>query len=182
MKLKAIAFLFGAYLGLAGSAAAQNPSNLLTECLEQNAISTAKTPFDLWRSIPTCVGEDKYEQAILMYGLAGSLGIYDSMRVKDKSAYQAAKILPMAGMAAMGKERSQVFQQKAAEYVSDIARRTKLCEIYKAMSPPRYFPSYMVNHGLASLSGSKTDPLVPDINEAESWPKAVDAYVQCPKG
>jgi hypothetical protein len=165
---------------MSGFANAQEPSAAgLLECLEQEAVSTAKTPFDLWRRIPTCVAEGKHDQAAFMYGLAGSLAIFDSMRVKDRSAHQAAKVLPMGGQAAMGKERSELFQQKVRERFGDGAKRAKLCEAYKGMPPPAYFPSYMIDHGLANLSGSTADPLVSGFNESENWPKAVDAYMLC---
>lgn len=184
MKLKTIVALSASiYLGVASPANAQNSAtSVLAECLEQGTISTTKTPFDLWRSIPTCVAEDKHEQAVFMYGLAGSLGIYDSMRVKDQSAHQAAKILPMAGQSAMGKERFLLFQKMVRERFGDESNRSKFCAAYKGMQPPTYFPTYMVNHGLAYLSGSKTDPLVSGFIESEAWPKAVEAYMQCPKG
>lgn len=170
-------------LVITGSVLAQNRnSSSGVECLEQNSASNSKSPFDLWKSISTCVAEDKYEQAVFMFGLAGSQGVFDSMRVVDPSARQAAKVLPMGGMASMEKEKSKTFQQKVQEHFGDVSKRAALCGIYKGMLPPSYFPSYMVNHGLASMSGKTTDPLAAGFNAADAWPKSVDIYMQCPKG
>lgn len=159
------------------------PHASAVECYEQQTASTNKSPFDLWRSISTCVAEEKYEQAVYLFGLAGSLGIFDSFRVKDTSAHQAAKVLPMTAMGSFPKDKSQAFQRKVQERFSDTTNRTALCVKYKGMPTPDYFPGYMIQHGMAAFSQtSKSDALVQPFNANEAWPKAVDTYMQCPKG
>lgn len=152
------------------------------ECYSLDVATTEKTPFDYWRSIPTCVAEEKYDQAVFMFGLAGSLGAFDSMRVTDPSARQAAKLLPMLGMSAMGKEKSVNFQKAVQAHFGDDAKRSEMCAKLIRMSPPSYFPSYMVNHGLANMAGNKSAPLASDFNADDAWQKSVISYLKCPNG
>jgi hypothetical protein len=183
MRFKNYSRLFWCFLLLCGAAQAQSTAApALTECLDVKVATTSKTPLDLWRSIPTCAKEDKHEQAIFMFGLAGALGVFDSMRVKDVSARQAAKVLPMGGISAMGQEKSQQFQKQIQERFGEPAKRLDLCKTYKSMPPPTYFPDYMINHGLVNLSGKPADAFVAGFNAAETWPQAIDIYMQCPKG
>jgi hypothetical protein len=167
-------------IGAAAHAQSSAPA-ALADCMDIQAATTSKTPIELWRSIPTCVKEDKYNEASFMYGLAGSLGAFDAMRVKDVSAHQAAGILPMAGMLAMGPEMGRSFRQKMQERFADPSERLKLCNSYKAMPAPTYFPQYMIGHGLASMADKPSDPLVKSFDAPEHWQKAIDSYMQCPK-
>lgn len=173
--------LFCSLLLLCGAVQAQGTTApVLTECLDVKMATTSKTPLDLWRSIPTCAKQDQYEQAIFMFGLAGALGVFDSMRIEDVSVRQVTKILPMGGMSAMGDEKSQQFQKQVQQKFGDSDKRREFCNAYKSMPVPVYFPEYMLNHGLSRSTGKSAEPFVAGFNAAQAWPQAIDTYMQCP--
>lgn len=168
--------------------AARQPQNIhsqaLPSCPHEGSITTAQTPFDLWKSIPACVATNQFEQAIFMYGLAGAEGRFDASRVQDPSAAEAAQILPMLGMSAMSPPKAEAFKQKVLQSLGDANHRAALCRAIKAMPAPSYFPTYMVNHGmqvmLNQMQHQNTPALVKGFNSSLEWPKAVDAYLHCP--
>lgn len=89
----------------------------------------------------------------------------------------------MMAMASFQKEKSQAFQRKIQEFFGDATNRASLCTKYKEMPTPNYFPSYMIQHGMdAFIQSGKSEALVQPFNAAESWLRAVDVYMQCPKG
>lgn len=59
-----------------------------------------------------------------------------------------------------------------------------LCEQVKKIGPPRYFPAYMVNHGMSAMIGALSNqapaaPLKADFNAAATWTELQFKYLNC---
>jgi hypothetical protein len=67
--------------------------------------------------------------------------------------------------------------------------RAKYCLDLKSMSPPDYFPAYLVSHGnpapANAVGGAQPDsnagdtPLVSPFDAAQGWNQSVDGFLHC---
>jgi hypothetical protein len=160
------------------TSAAESPPAIKPPCLEKDKLDGSLTPLDLWKSIETCVNAEKYDAAVLLYALAGARARFDTLRVVDKSAHEAASILPMLAMGSLPREKADAFRAHVTNTVgNDEGLRKQYCKVIESMGPPSYFPSYMTNHGM----GGASQPLVVPFDATASWSQAVNAYLKCPK-
>jgi hypothetical protein len=149
--------------GTAKSAPASNALDAAGPgCVGKEKLTNKLTPVDLYRGISTCIEQENFEPGVFMYAMAGAYGRFDTLRVADESAHQAAKILP--------------------QILGNDAKRASYCSEVERIGPPAYFPSYMVQHGLGALTGAKNGEaaLVPSFNREVAWKQAVMGYLQCP--
>lgn len=173
--------------GIAKSAPAPAPaSNALDTpgpgCVGKEKLTNKLTPVDLYRGISSCIEQEKFEPGVFMYAMAGAYGRFDTLRVADESAHQAAKILPMLAFESGSKDKVAAFKAQVGQILGNDAKRAGYCSEVERIGPPAYFPSYMVQHGLGAVTGAKNGEaaLVPSFNPEIAWKKAVVGYLQCP--
>jgi hypothetical protein len=58
---------------------------------------------------------------------------------------------------------------------SDLSR---ICKEIKKMGPPAYHPTYMIQHGMASLAGAD-DGIKQDFDSGEAWAESLKNYLHC---
>lgn len=161
----------------AAAPAANSPTKL--SCEDGRNLKSTYTPLDLYPVMPDCMAKKLYQEAGDIYALAGVYGYFDRLRVRDKSAHQAASILAMT----FGAKLPEDFR----EHLKSITMGEgliQLCERVKKIGMPDYFPHYMVSHGVKSLQSSLTGTLPPsplhEVNPLELWNHALDKYLHCP--
>lgn len=151
-------------------------------CSAGKELKNTYTPFELYLSVTPCVEEKRYEEAANMFVLAGLYGRYDQQRVRDRSAHQAVTVLKTAV--------TPHFSDGFREYLSSLASGEQLaglCATMRKVGRPDYYPSYMVNHGLASLTAQIEGMPQPEgaLDEAfdpqAAWELALDQYLHCPR-
>lgn len=150
-------------------------------CVEKRDLNNKLSPFDLWKSIRSCVMAENYEVAIYTYALAGSFGRFDTMRVADKTAHQAAGILPIAIMGSLPEDRKNAFQKHVQQALGNDSVRKAYCAEVESMGPPDYIPVYMIQHGMGAFSGASKEPFVVPFDPKTAWPQAVKDYLSCPQ-
>jgi hypothetical protein len=151
-------------------------------CVAKEKLTNKLTPVDLYRGISTCIEQENFEPGVFMYAMAGAYGRFDTLRVADESAHQAAKILPLLAFDSGNKDKIAAFKAQVGQILGNDAKRASYCSEVERIDPPDYFPSYMVQHGLGALTGAKTGEaaLVPSFNPEVAWKQAVVGYLQCP--
>jgi hypothetical protein len=163
------------------TSAAESPAAAAPPCLEKDKVDGSLTPLDLWKSIATCINTERYDTAVLLYVLAGTRAKFDTLRVIDKSAHEAASALPMLALSSLPREKADAFRAHATNTVGkDASVRKQYCTVLETMGPPNYFPSYMINHGMgAAAKGGVSQQLVVPFDEKASWSEALKAYMKC---
>lgn len=150
-------------------------------CLDKSKLSSKPNPSDLWKSIASCISSESYDEAVFMYAMAGTFGRFDTLRVADKSAHQATKVLPMLAFGTLQKDKVAAFQARVQQILGNDSIRATYCAEIESFGPPNYFPSYMLQHGLGATSDSNnSQPFVVPFDPKAAWPKAVKEYLQCP--
>ena len=173
-------FKINAYASVSsrGAGSAQNTS---VACLDKTELSNKLNPFDLWKSIASCISAERYDEGVFMYAIAGSFGAFDKLRVADESAHEAAQVLPMGTFASLPGDKVAAFKARVQQTLGDASKRGAYCKEIESIGPPDYFPTYMIEYGLGAFPGTnKTQPLVVPFDPHIAWPQAVKQYLRCP--
>jgi hypothetical protein len=82
-------------------------------------------------------------------------------------------------------ERYRQFKSYVVVALQDKVKRKMICDAIHDFGWPRYFPKYMVDHGLSAMR-ARVDKaplpnrgLVANFNESEAWNTALNSYLQC---
>lgn len=162
---------------------ANNGSNRQV-CTPLVPAASHQSPVDLYESLTRCVAAGQYEAAVDYYALAGVYGRYDTYRVADTSAHQIVGVLKNAALGDVPPLQKAEFQKFASETYDNTAKHQTLCERAKAIGKPKYFPAYMVAHGLNSAidalqGGASSVVLVTPFDADSAWLKATSTYLGC---
>lgn len=150
-------------------------------CVKAEALQNTYTAADLYQSNADCVKQKDYESAVYSSALAGVYGRYDSLRVADKSAHQAQSALLKNFSNSLSPEEQQKFMGSLAAVAGDPAGLARLCGRIRKIGPPRYFPTYMIQHGMGAFTGDGNNALVDHFDGISAWETALDTYLHCPK-
>jgi len=160
-------------------------------CIGRDGISSQLTPVELYKDAASCIDQQKYDDGLFLYSSAGAYGRFDILRVKDATAHGVVGFLPGIFFNQLDKAKVAAFQDRVKQMNSNDALKAEYCMDLGGMSPPAYFPTYMISHGLAAtanalgaplLGNSPGDnPLVSPFDAAKAWKQAVDDYLQCKK-
>lgn len=153
-------------------------------CVRLDEIGDSPTPMELYGAVRDCLQNNRDADAVALFALAGMDSSFDSQRVTDKTAGQARQILIMdlfQGMSAGVRAR---FDGAMKNEMADAPRHAALCERIAEIGPPRYFPAYMVNHGMGSIRSALTSqvqpaPLEPNFDAAGTWKSLLANYLNC---
>lgn len=167
------------------AAATDTPANsaagLHPLCLANSQLTNSLSPVEIWASIRQCIADDRYEEAIFQYAMAGSFARFDALRVADESAREAARVLPMVALDSVPEAQRANFRRSVQTTLGDNGRRKQVCADVLRLGPPRYVPVYMVQHGLAAMSAEPARrEYVDGFDATRAWPEAVKGYLQCP--
>ncbi|MBP6562345.1 MAG: hypothetical protein KA214_02590 [Neisseriaceae bacterium] len=181
--LKKIGLLGVLAAGVSGQASAEPMAGAPLACPTEaalNRVITSKTlPMEVYQRLAHCVeqGTPQSHRAgvrLLAYGAAQTF--YDSYRVPDVTAHQAGAYLRRV---VLDNPLAQDFKEDAFAILKDDQKRAELCRLTIKMPIPNYDPAYMVNHGMAAMSGAGSG-----VNKVakpkDSWARAVAAYLSCP--
>lgn len=174
MKKSCIAF--AACLFFSAPAWASEPS-----CQSITSIENTQTPIDLTVSMVTCVREQRYDDAVDLFNVAGVFAKFDTLRVPDKTAHQAYSVLKMQAAQALSENEAQTFDAHLKNTLSKDGYHPTLCQAVKKIGAPTYKPTYMTNHGMAAFTGkSDIEPGTP-FDEKRAWGDVLETYLKCPK-
>ena len=149
-------------------------------CLKPAQVTNLVTPVELWHDIAACVEKEDYDAAVFLYAAAGAFARFDTLRVADKTAHQAAKALPIVAFAAMQPMRADALKARLSQVLGNDAVRPKYCADVERLGAPGYFPVYMVDSGLDATASPNQPQLVPGFDAKPAWPQAVKEYLLCP--
>jgi len=181
LKISKFTFVFIATYFCIGIANAESEGSVATECPIPEQLSSKMTPVDLYGALPACINKADYKTAVLVFGLAGMYGKFDTMRVVDVTAHQAVGFLKTMAFDSTQPTQKSAFQKEAGETFDNKDRRASLCENINKIGPPDYFPKYMVLHGLRAFNGAdqSNNGLVVPFNAEVAWKQSLSSYLHC---
>ena len=160
-------------------------------CIGRDGLGSQLTPVELYKDTASCIDQQKYDDGLFLYSLAGAYSRFDMLRVKDATAHGVVGFLPGMFFNQLDKAKVAAFQDRVKQMNGNDALKAKYCLDLESMSPPGYFPTYMISHGMAAygnamgvtLAGANPgdNPLVSPFDAAKAWKQAVDDYLQCKK-
>lgn len=148
-------------------------------CITPDRISSTYTPADLYPAVADCIRQDRAEDAIVLYVVSGAYSLYDMLRVTDKSAHDAPALLRTHAFRPIGEQRMKEFSPKIVAYLQNEATHNDLCGKLLNLGPPRYFPSYMTQHGMDAFLAPDASKAVGDIDPAAAWLAVMSDYAKC---
>jgi hypothetical protein len=150
-------------------------------CPQWNSMKNTYTAADLYRGIPECVKEKDYEAAAFLFAIAGAYGGYDSLRVVDNTAHQAKTALIMKYVNSMSQPDRSNLEGPLSELFENPDKLEITCSRIRDIGHPRYFPNYMVEHGIQAFIGEANNkPLVSNFNQDSAWEQVLKGYLNCP--
>lgn len=159
------------------------PGNLASThtlgCIGPDKILNTYTPADLYPAVASCIVQGSTDDAIYLYVAAGAYGQYDTLRVADKSAHDAPTLLRLHAFTPVGTERMQQFSSRVLPFLQNDTKHLALCYKLLHLGPPRYFPRYMIQHGMGAFLKPGTPDQVLDIDPVTNWLQIMKDYVQC---
>ncbi|MGL4605784.1 MAG: hypothetical protein ACRCU9_16725 [Iodobacter sp.] len=150
------------------------------EC--ESKLSNKMTPADLYPALPLCIKKSEYDKALFIYMLAAAYGKFDSLRVADQSAHQAALALGMITFENVDQPDRELFKKKIDGIYRSEYMRNKICKDIQATGAPQYFPRYMIQHGIRVFLTDKQENqgLIKDFNPRTAWKLVLKDYLKCP--
>jgi hypothetical protein len=161
----------------AGNLAATRPA---LGCIEATQIESSMNPADLYAAMEACARADRPQDALLLFGLAGVYGRFDTLRVADRSAHGGVQIIHRRHVDAVPAEQWTPVQERLRQTTGDPAELARFCGRVRAVGHPTYHPAYMIQHGMGAFLGQGGDPLVPGFDPTAGWESALDSYLHCP--
>lgn len=138
------------------------------------AVTNRLTPPMLYRALASCIRAQHYQDAVLLFALAGSYSWYDALRVDSDEAREAHSLLLAETLRSVDKRRRQAFWMVAKATLADKQGRQTICQRIQAIGKPTYLPDYLSSFAAA---GALTRPM---DDEAMMWKAAIAGYVHCP--
>lgn len=167
-------------MGPAPQALDDTPVNPAEQCLGSRQVVTRYMPLDLYRSAALCMQQNKRDEAVFLYGVAGSEGRFDVQRVTDRTAHQVVNFLGAIFIKQLGEPAGASFSQHMQARLGDKVARKAFCSELKKQPPPSYHPAYMLNHGMQAFLSAESASAVQALPDAQkAWSGAVDTYMDC---
>jgi hypothetical protein len=159
-----------------GNLASSNP----IDCVCLDSLSSKHSPADIYPGMLKCLEAENYEWAAQLFALAGVYGLYDTDRVKDKSAHQAIRVLQMEALSGLSESQQESFLKVMSKELKAGSKKLESnCAKIREIGPPSYHPTYMIQHGMSAFTKEGGNGLVEEFDSEKTWEKALNAYLHC---
>jgi hypothetical protein len=149
---------------------------LIKGCVKLSEVSSQHTPADIFPSIADCLKEKKYEDAVGLYGLAIAYGNFDMKRVSDITAHQAISALTFNYLNTIPEDIILEFNKVKKPIIDS----KKLCDKFVEIGHPKYYPTYMIAHGMGSFMENNSDSdLKKDFDAEAVWDEILKTSLHC---
>ena len=149
-------------------------------CIELSEVTNENNPADILNGMGECIKLKKFEKAAKLFAIAGVYGKYDSYRVKDKSAHQALLVLQQSIILYIDEsDQNNLINSIKKELKTGSKELSAICEAIQKLGVPKYYPKYMVQHGIQAFIESEGNGLIDQFNSSESWNLALKNYLHC---
>ncbi|XDD47313.1 hypothetical protein AB3N60_04290 [Leptospira sp. WS39.C2] len=156
-------------------------SSYSLKCSTISELFNYYTPADIFPAVRDCIEKGEYENASYLQAAAGVYGRYDTLRVEDRSAHQAIRVLQINILGTIEQEKLKAYQEYfQTNVMTSNEKLLYVCQSMNALGKPTYTPNYMIAHGISSFS-DKDHWMVKNFDPEKAWNSAIDSYLHCPK-
>jgi hypothetical protein len=150
------------------------------DCIELSKVTNEHNPADILNGMGKCIELKDFEKAAKLFAIAGVYGEYDTYRVKDKSAHQALLVLQQNILLNVDEsDRNNLMNSLKKELESGSEELNNVCQAIQQVGIPKYYPKYMVQHGIQAFLENEGNGLIEEFNSEESWSLALKNYLHC---
>lgn len=142
-------------------------------CVSGEGKLNSVLPVKLYENMNACIARESWSDAVYLYALAGSSTWYDAVQIDTQFARSMHSRLLQENIKTLDNTQRNNIWRHIQITMSDVTKKTILCEALIASGAPTYQPDYM--RLSASMSVERRHPI------AMSWEKAVYSYVGCSK-
>ena len=148
-------------------------------CVSLSEVKNEHNPADLLIGMKKCIELKDFKNAARLFAIAGVFGKYDSYRVKDKSAHQALLVLQQNVILNLGDTEKNALVESIKKELSETDSLNEICGIIRKIGAPKYFPTYMVQHGIQAFLEQGGNGLNENFDSQVSWNLALKSYLHC---
>jgi hypothetical protein len=149
-------------------------------CVDMRSVTAAHTPADMIPGVRICLDSAEYVKAADLLAVFRAFGKFDTLRVADKTAHQAIVVLQGNHLGTAAQEHRAAAQEVLKKFGDPgSAELARLCGYLRAIGPPSYQPTYMLQHGMSAFTG-QGGGLTQGFDAKVEWAKMLDGYLRCP--
>jgi len=153
------------------------------DCIDLSAVAGDQTPPDLYTAVLKCITQGDYQRAARLFFVASVYSRFDAQRIVDRSAGAGGQVLILRTFASVSPEQKQLFSKAIDTLTKDPQNFQAWCLDIKRLGPPKYFPRYLILHGLNAFTADRPleNALLPDFDLEANWARVLETNVRCPK-
>ncbi len=149
-------------------------------CVDLLEVTNENNPADILNGMGKCIELKQFEKAARLFAIAGVYGKYDTYRVKDKSAHQALLVLQQSILLNIDEsDKNNLIDSLNKELKSGSKELSDICQAIQQVGIPKYYPKYMIQHGIQAFTENEGNGLIEEFNSSESWNLALKSYLHC---
>ena len=150
------------------------------DCVEILEVTNEHNPADILHGMGKCIEQKDFGKASRLFAIAGVYGVYDTYRVKDKSAHQALIVLQQNILMDISEnDKNKMIAEIKKTLKKNSGELSKVCQEIQKVGIPKYYPKYMIQHGIQAFMETDGDGLVEDFDSEKSWDLALKNYLHC---
>ena len=180
-----VLFLFGASqiiaqktISIEANGNLESPKPLL--CVHLSQVTNENNPADILNGMRECIKLKDFKNAVRLFAIAGVYGKFDTYRVINKSAHQALLVLQQSIIMNLEEsERNSLFESLNKELEQGSDSLNEICQAINKIGFPKYFPKYMIQHGIQAFTGKEGNGLNEKFDSQKSWNLALKEYLHC---
>lgn len=152
-------------------------------CIDLKDVKAEQTPADFFTAVSSCMAQADYDRAARIFLVASVYSRFDAQRINDKSAAGGGQVMIMRTFEKFTPEQRQAFGVAADRLTKTPEDFQAWCSNIKRLGPPRYFPRYLILHGMAAFTHPTplANAMVPDFDLEANWARVLETNMRCPK-
>ena len=149
-------------------------------CVALSEVTIENNPADILTGMGKCIEQKQFEKAARLFAIAGVYGRYDAYRVKDKTAHQALLVLQQNILGNIDEsDKTNLIAAVKSQFKLGSKELSDLCLAIQLVGIPKYYPKYMIQHGIQAFTENEGNGLIEGFNSEESWNLALKSYLHC---
>jgi hypothetical protein len=148
-------------------------------CVDISSLTPQNTPAEILPGVRQCIDLHDYDRAARLFAVADVYGRFDTLRVLDVSAHEVIPALAYAYLGQTDKDSAAQVQGAVKAISASPGELRALCTQVRALGPPNYYPTYMIQHGMAAMTG-QGGGLKRDFDRTSEWGYALKTVLHCP--
>lgn len=76
-------------------------------------------------------------------------------------------------------EKNSLFESLNIELEQNSANLNEICQAIRKIGFPKYYPKYMIQHGIQAFKEKEGNGLIEKFDSQESWNLALKEYLHC---